>query len=77
MTKKVRFHPIDRDIIKSIRGNKLASTPSKIAKTIGIHPVTAQKHVEKLSKLGYLDCKTKGNRTYCKVNMNKLRRGLK
>ncbi|MBI2632621.1 hypothetical protein HYW75_06455 [Candidatus Pacearchaeota archaeon] len=76
MEDKVKFHPIDRDIIRSIRDNRLASTPSKIARTIGIHPVTAQKHIEKLSKQGYLDCKTKGNRTYCKVNEKELRRRL-
>ena len=74
MEKKPKLNPTDRDIIRSISGNKLGATPSKIAKTINIHPVTAQKHVQKLSKLGYLDCEKKGNRTYCKVNRDKLKK---
>jgi predicted transcriptional regulator len=76
MENKSKLNPTDRDIIRSIRGNKLGVTPSKIAKTINIHPVTAQKHVQKLSKLGYLKCDTKGNRTYCKVNRDRLKKGL-
>ena len=72
--KPIKLHPIDRDIIRSISRIRLGVTPSKIAKTINIHPTTAQRHIFRLTKNGFLLCNKKGNRTYCKVNKDKLRR---
>ncbi len=73
---KFKLHPIDRDIIRSISTAKLGVTPSKIAKAINVHATTVQKHVNILSKRGFIDCNKKGNRTYCKINLNKIRKGL-
>lgn len=64
---KKELDPIDRDIIRSLRRVRLGATPSKIAKTINVHPVTVKKRVIRLSEKGILSCKSRGNRTYCKV----------
>ncbi|MEK6884579.1 MAG: hypothetical protein AABY22_33410 [Nanoarchaeota archaeon] len=63
-----KLHPIDRDIIRSLAGLKLAVTPSKIAKTINVHPTTVQSHIKELAKRGIADCVEKGNRLMCKIN---------
>ena len=73
---KFRLHPIDRDIIRSISSLKLAVTPSKIAKTINVHPTTVQRHVKALSQKGILKCNMKGNRTYCKLERDVLKKGF-
>lgn len=75
MTKKL--HPIDRDIIRALIGTRIKVTPSQISKAIGVHPVTAQNRIKELMKKDFVKCVLKGNRTYCKANVNQIKKMLK
>ena len=66
---KRKLTPTERDIIRSLIGVKLRVTPSKIAKTINVHPTTVQKKIQReLKKI--TDCTKRGNRTMCKLKPN-------
>ncbi|MBS3085306.1 hypothetical protein J4225_01320 [Candidatus Pacearchaeota archaeon] len=69
---KIRLDPIDRDIIRTIVPLKLAVTPSKIAKTINVHPATVQSRLGKLDKAGITNCKKEGKHKMmkCRINPN-------
>lgn len=67
-----RLHPIDKEILRALMGSKIKVTPSQISKSIGIHPVTAQKRIKELVKINLVKCKLKGNRKYCRINMPKI-----
>lgn len=64
---KRKFDPIDKEILRSLAKTRIRVTPSQIAKAINIHPTTAQRRLEKLTKMKLTSCKKIGNRTYCKA----------
>lgn len=61
---KKPLHPIDKVILKALVRTRLQVTPTQISKAVGIHPVTAQKHIKYLKSRGVLKSKKTGNRTY-------------
>lgn len=63
---KKPLHPIDKVILKALVRTKLEVTPTQISKAVGIHPVTAQKHIKSLKSRGALKSNKTGNRTYVK-----------
>lgn len=63
--KRKPLHPIDKEILRSLLRSKIKVTPSQISRAIGIHPLTAQKRIDKLVKEELIKCKKEGNRTYC------------
>ena len=71
MARKCKLNPTDREIIRTLTGLKLKVTPSKIAKTIGVHPSTVQRRLVELDKCKITKCEKKGNRTYCKLKTKK------
>lgn len=58
--KDMRLDPIDREIIRVLQPLKLPVTPSKIAKTITVHPATVQNRLKRLNKLGITHCEKNG-----------------
>lgn len=71
------MHPIDKEILRAMAKIGIGATPSNIAKKIGVHPTTAQKRIEILRKLEIAKCKKRGNRTYCKIDINELKKKMK
>lgn len=70
---KRRFDPIDRDIVRALAPLRRPVTPTKVARTIGIHPATAKSRIENMWKKDkILNCKYKGNRLMCKVNREQM-----
>ena len=64
--RKKPLHPFDKVILRALVRTKIQVTPTQISKAVGIHPVTAQKHIKYLRGRGVLKAKKKGNRTYVK-----------
>lgn len=64
--KSKKFDPIDKEILRVLAEAKLRATPAKIANTINIHPATAKIRIKKLSDIGLLDIKMRGNRSLVK-----------
>ena len=62
----ISFDPIDREILRVLSKARMSATPSKIARTINIHPSTAKVRVQRLSKQGLVELKSRGNRTLVK-----------
>ena len=75
-TKSKKFDPTDKEILRVLSNAKLRATPSKIADTINIHPSTAKSRVERLSKMGLVDLKLRGNRTLAKANNDAIRKAF-
>jgi len=71
-----RFDPINRDILRALSTTQVKVTPSQVAKSIGIHPATAQRRISVLQQKNLVNCNLKGNRTYCKANINLIRKEL-
>ncbi len=76
VNKTKKFDPTDREILRVLSKAKLRATPSKIANAINIHPSTAKSRVEKLSNMGLVDLKLRGNRTLAKANNDAIRKAL-
>ncbi len=78
MAKKIKpLHPIDNVILRTLARTKLQVTPTEISRAIGVHPVTAQKHIKKLKKDGALSFKKTGNRIYVNpLNLTQIRKFL-
>lgn len=74
---KVRFDPIDRDILRVLSKTKLSTTPSKIAEAIRIHPTTAKHRIQAMNKLKLINCKPRGNRLLCKANLGMIKKKRK
>jgi len=56
---------------------KLRATPSKIARTINIHPSTAKSRVQRLHSMKLVSLKSRGNRTFVKADKAAIKRKLK
>jgi len=54
--------------LRVLKGLKLGVTPSKIAKTINVHPNTVRGRLIKLGNLGFTSSRNRGNRIYTKLN---------
>lgn len=76
---KRQLHPIDRDILRVLMRSRIKVTPSQISKAIGVHPKTAQTRIKELSLKKIINCKHRGNRTYCEpiINTKEMTRRLK
>lgn len=72
-----RLHPIDKEILRALSGANMKVTPSQISKAIGIHPVTAQNRIKVLSGAHLIKCVPKGNRVYCKPNIEQIKKMLR
>lgn len=68
--KDIRLDPIDREIIRVLEPLRLPVTPSKIAKTINVHPATVQSRLNRLDKLKITSCEKAGKnkRMSCMIN---------
>lgn len=69
-SKKV-MHPIDREILRALIKTRIKVTPSQVAKSVGVHPTTAQKRTKNLTRQGFLISSKRGNRTYLKAKSKK------
>lgn len=74
---RFNLNPIDRDIIRALASTRLKVTPSRIARTINVHPVTVKNRIKPLTQRDIIQCQPKGNRTYCSVDLSKLKKKLK
>ncbi len=72
-----RLHPIDKEILRALMRTRIRVTPSQISYAIGVHPVTAQIRIKELMRRDLVKCKPKGNRTYCKPNIDQIKKMLK
>jgi len=69
MTKRIQFHPVEKEIARYLDGRVLAVTPSQIAQAIGVHPRTVQRRIRgKLRKFRLITVEKRGNREYIKIN---------
>lgn len=66
--KRIGFDPTDRDILRVLNKAKLSATPSKIARTINVHPSTVKNRVQRLNKMNLLTLKSRGNRILVKTD---------
>jgi len=71
------LHPIDKEIIRALSRTKVKVTPSQISRAIGVHPVTVQTRIRTFPMSNVVRCSPRGNRTYCKLDRNALRKLLK
>lgn len=62
--RKKPLHPFDKVILRALVRTRVQVTPTQISKVVGIHPVTAQKHIKSLGRRGALKSTKRGNRTY-------------
>ncbi len=74
LKKKVRFDTIKRKIINFLFKTKLRATPSKIARTIRIHPTTAKNRIQAMTRMKLINCKKRGNRLLCKANRSQIKK---
>lgn len=72
-----RLHPIDKDILRALIGARVRVTPSQISHAIGVHPVTAKNRIDELMRRNLVKCQPKGNRTYCRANVDLIKKILK
>lgn len=72
MKNRDRLDPIDRDILRTLKNVKMRVTPSEVARSINIHPTTAKSRIEFLRDKDMIDCKERGNRWMCKINLSGL-----
>lgn len=75
--KKKPIHPIDFAILRSMKGLKLRVTPTKIARNIGVHPMTVKNRLIQLRKKHLVDSIQRGNRLYVKIKLLELKKMLK
>ncbi len=68
------YHPYEESILRTLHKSRRQLTPTKIAKTIGIHPVTVQRRIKNLTKRGMLIHQKRGNRRYYRINSKKFTR---
>ena len=65
------YHPYEESILRTLYGSRRQMTPTKIAKAIGIHPVTAQKRMKRLMEKGMVTGNKRGKRRYYRINLKK------
>ena len=76
--RKKPLHPFDKVILRALARTKVQVTPTQISRAVGIHPVTAQKHIKYLRSRGVLVAKKTGNRTYVRpLTQARLKKFLK
>jgi len=61
-----KFDVYEERLIRTFNKIHRKVTPTQVADKAGMHPVTAKKKIQKLSKDGFIDCKKEGSRLYCK-----------
>lgn len=74
---KTKFDPIDREILRVLSKAKLPATPCKVARTITIHPATAKVRMQKMSRMGLVKVKKRGNRMLVKADKAAIKRRMK
>lgn len=75
--KRIGFDPTDREILRVLSRARLSATPSKIARTINIHPSTAKSRVQRLHHMKLVTLKSRGNRIFVKADKAAIKRKLK
>ena len=75
--KKVKFDPTDRAILRVLSKANMCATPCKVARTVVVHPATAKVRINKLSKMGLVSIKKRGNRMLVKGNKQAIKRRFK
>ncbi len=76
-TSKTKFDPIDREILRVLSNAKMPATPCKVARTIVIHPATAKVRMQKMSRMGLLNIKKRGNRMLVKADKAAIKKRMK
>ncbi len=76
VTGKTRFDPTDREILRVLSRAKMPATPCKIARTITVHPATAKVRIQKMSRMGLLNIKKRGNRMMVRANKAAIRKRM-
>ena len=72
--KKKPFHPYEDSILRTLNKSQRNLTPTKIARIIGIHPITAKKRIVELERRGFIKCKKGGEKKLlCKINRKKFK----
>lgn len=77
MKRKTKFDPIDREILRVLSNAKMPATPCKVARTITIHPATAKVRMKKMSRMGLVNVKKRGNRMLVKANKAAIKKRMK
>ncbi len=74
MVKKIGkrpYHPYEESILRTLYKSRQQLTPTRISRLVGIHPVTAQKRMERLRKRNLVSSKKRGKRKYYRINLGK------
>lgn len=74
---EIIFDPIDREMLRVLSRAKLPATPCKVARTITIHPATAKVRIKKMSKMGLLKFKKRGNRMLVRADKAAIKKRMK